>query len=76
LFTGIIEEVGTVSSIQRGRESMVLTVDGPKVVILTLDIVVVLLGFKTIGLIGFIYSFIVILFVGLTTVLILKVGKE
>ncbi|TDL34842.1 riboflavin synthase [Jeotgalibacillus sp. S-D1] len=32
MFTGIIEEVGTVKSVSRGKESMVLTIEGPKVV--------------------------------------------
>ncbi|KIL47943.1 riboflavin synthase [Jeotgalibacillus campisalis] len=32
MFTGIVEEVGAVVSINRGRESMVLSIEGPKVV--------------------------------------------
>ncbi|KIL45506.1 riboflavin synthase [Jeotgalibacillus soli] len=32
MFTGIIEEVGSIVSIQRGRESMVLTIEGRKMV--------------------------------------------
>ncbi|PPA71811.1 riboflavin synthase [Jeotgalibacillus proteolyticus] len=32
MFTGIIEEVGSIVSIKRGRESSVLTIDGPKVI--------------------------------------------
>lgn len=32
MFTGIIEEMGTVKSVSRGKESMVLTIEGPKVV--------------------------------------------